>query len=41
MRMSICDWHMQQYFSHSHLSSGISHCMQRVLAFPGVAMATL
>jgi hypothetical protein len=38
MRMSICDWHKQQNFSHSHLSSVISHCMQRFLDLVGVAM---
>jgi hypothetical protein len=39
--MSICPWQEQQYFSQSHLSSIMSHCMQRYLFLVVVAMGEL
>ena len=34
MRTSSVVWQRQQYLSHSHWDSGISHCAQRYLAWP-------
>jgi hypothetical protein len=39
--MSTCPWQEQQYFSQSHLSSVMSHCIQRYLVFVDVAMGAL
>ena len=38
---SICPWQEQQYFSQSHLSSVMSHCMQRYLVLLTVAISEL
>jgi hypothetical protein len=39
--MSTCPWQEQQYFSQSHLSSVMSHCMQWYLFLVVVAMGEL
>jgi hypothetical protein len=36
-RIPSCDWQKQQYLSHLHSVSGLSHCEQRVvIGFPSL-----
>ncbi len=39
--MSICDWQRTQYFSHSHIFSGISHWAQWILLLVWVDMGEM